>query len=46
MIQSFSYPNIFRLSDGHYMVNRITDEMLSLMWERMSDKQREEFEIV
>ena len=46
MIQSFSYPNIFRLSDCHYMVNRITDEMLSLMWERMSDKQREEFEIV
>lgn len=39
-------PEIFHLSDGHYMVNRISDEMLSLMWNRMSAQQRREFEIV
>lgn len=39
-------PEVVHLSDGHYMVNHITDEMLSLMWSKMSAPQRQEFEIV
>ena len=46
MIQSFAFPDLFRLSDGHYMVNRITDEMISVMWARMSRLQKEEFELL
>lgn len=46
MIKSFTYPNIFRMSDGHYMVNRVTDEMLSVMWTRMSQPQKDEFAVM
>lgn len=34
------------LSDGHYMVNMVTDEMINLMWKLISRPQRAEFETV
>lgn len=46
MINSFVYPNYMSLSDGHYMVHKVTDEMISVMWSKMSRPQREEFEIL
>lgn len=36
---------ILRLSCGFYMVNHVTDSMISLMWNEMSEPQKEEFEI-
>lgn len=33
------------LSCGFYMVNHVTEEMMSLMWSEMSEPQRNEFEI-
>lgn len=41
-----SSTGIVHLSDGHYMVNHVSDEMLSLMWSKMSSPQRSEFEAV
>lgn len=46
MIMAYNHPNIFHLSNGHYMVNEVTDAMISLMWTSMSRKQSEEFERV
>lgn len=46
MINSFVYPNYVRLSDGHYMVNKVSDTTSSLMWTKMSRSQKEEFEIL
>jgi len=37
---------VFHLSDGHYMVNHVTDCMITVMWSLMSEPQREEFEIL
>lgn len=46
MIRSFTYPNVFHLSGGHYMVNHVTDEMMSVMWVRMSQPQKDEFAVM
>lgn len=37
---------VLHLSDGHYMVNHVTDSMIAMMWHSMSDPQKEEFEIL
>lgn len=46
MIEAFVFPYFILLSDGYYLIRRISDNMIRLQWEKMSAPQREEFEIL